>query len=349
VKDLFDTAGVPTTYGSAVFGEHVPDVTAEAVRRCEAAGYANAGKTNLHEFAYGVTSQNPHYGVVPNPAAPGRTSGGSSGGTAAAVAAGIVEVGLGTDSGGSIRIPAACCGIAGFKPTFGLVPVDGVFPLAPSFDHVGPMASTVGGCVELMAALVPGFTVDPVDPGSLSVGVAWLDEADDGVRGCLLSALSVFTDRRAVAFPGPTGTTPAFLHEIGAVHRELFEEHGELYGDNVRTKVERCLAVSDADAADARTARGEYARRAAGAMDGLDLLLTPTLMFVAPPADVDELAWRERIVRCTYAFNALGWPALAVPAGTAEDGLPVSLQIVGRPDDDARVLAAGLALEEALA
>ena len=117
MKDLFDTAGVRTTYGSAVFAEHVPAATAEAVRRLEAAGYANAGKTNLHEFAYGVTSQNPHYGTVPNPAAPGRTSGGSSGGTAAAIAAGLVDVGLGTDSGGSIRIPAACCGIAGFKPT----------------------------------------------------------------------------------------------------------------------------------------------------------------------------------------------------------------------------------------
>src|SRR5205085_10908003 len=130
VKDLFDTAGVRTTYGSAIFGEHVPSEKAEAVRRLEAAGYANVGKTNLHEFAYGVTSQNLHYGTVPNPAAPGRTAGGSSGGSAAALVAGLADAALGTDSGGSIRIPAACCGIAGFKPSFGLVSTEGVFPLA---------------------------------------------------------------------------------------------------------------------------------------------------------------------------------------------------------------------------
>ena len=155
VKDLFDTAGVRTTYGSAIFAEHVPDRSAEAVLRLEAAGYASVGKTNLHEFAYGVTSQNLHYGTVPNPAAPGRTAGGSSGGSAAALAAGLADAALGTDSGGSIRLPAACCAIAGFKPSFGLVPIDGVFPLAPSFDHAGPMARDVAGCATLMAVLAP--------------------------------------------------------------------------------------------------------------------------------------------------------------------------------------------------
>src|SRR5258705_452883 len=140
VKDLFDTAGVRTTYGSAVFAEHVPTSSAEVVLRLEAAGYASVGKTNLHEFAYGVTSQNLHYGTVPNPVAPGRTSGGSSGGSAAALAADLADAALGTDSGGSIRIPAACCAIAGFKPSYGLVPVDGVFPPAPRYDHALPMA-----------------------------------------------------------------------------------------------------------------------------------------------------------------------------------------------------------------
>src|SRR5439155_5811981 len=140
VKDLFDTAGIRTTYGSAIFADHVPSETAEAVRRLEAAGYADVGKANLHEFAYGVTSQNAHFGTVPNPIAPGRLAGGSSGGSAAALAAGLADAALGTDSGGSIRIPAACCGIVGFKPTYDLVPLDGCFPLAPSFDHAGPMA-----------------------------------------------------------------------------------------------------------------------------------------------------------------------------------------------------------------
>src|SRR3954451_23423330 len=150
VKDLFDTAGIRTTYGSAIFEDHVPDKTATAVELLEAAGYVNAGKANLHEFAWGITSENEHYGWVPNPAAPGRMAGGSSGGNAAALVAGLVDAALGTDSGGSVRIPAACCGVVGFKPTFGLVPIDGCWPLAPSYDHVGPMARDVGRCEAMM-------------------------------------------------------------------------------------------------------------------------------------------------------------------------------------------------------
>src|SRR4051812_27362803 len=157
VKDLFDTAGITTTYGSAIFSEHVPRDSAEAVLRLEAAGYRNVGKANLHEFAGGITSENPHYGTVPNPLAAGRIAGGSSGGSAAALAAGLADAALGTDSGGSIRIPSACCGTTGFKPTFGLVPIDGCFPLAPSFDHAGPMARAAAGCERMMEALVPGF------------------------------------------------------------------------------------------------------------------------------------------------------------------------------------------------
>src|SRR6266545_2543610 len=149
VKDLFDTAGLTTTYGSSIFADHVPAETAEAVRLLEAAGYANIGKTNLHEFAYGVTSMNPHFGWVPNPVAPGRIAGGSSGGSAAALAAGLADAALGSDTGGSIRIPAAWCGVVGFKPTYGLVPLEGCFPLAPSFDHAGPMATSVPACTVM--------------------------------------------------------------------------------------------------------------------------------------------------------------------------------------------------------
>jgi len=132
VKDLFDTAGLVTTYGSSLFADHVPARTAGAVLALEAAGYGAVGKTNLHEFAYGTTSENPHFGVVPNPLAPGRVAGGSSGGNAATLVLGAAKVALGTDSGGSIRIPAACCGIVGFKPSYGLVSLDGCFPLASS-------------------------------------------------------------------------------------------------------------------------------------------------------------------------------------------------------------------------
>jgi aspartyl-tRNA(Asn)/glutamyl-tRNA(Gln) amidotransferase subunit A len=348
VKDLFDTAGVRTTYGSAVFADHVPAKTAAAVRLLEAAGYANVGKANLHEFAYGVTSQNLHYGTVPNPAWPGRTAGGSSGGSAAALAAGLADAALGTDSGGSIRIPAACCGVVGFKPSYGLVPVDGVFPLAPSFDHAGPMARDVGGCAAMMAALAPGLAAAEVELGRLAAGVGWLDGADPLVRVRVERAAALFPRARPVALPEPEGTYPVFMREIADVHRELYAEHGELYGENITPKVERCLAVGDAEAAAAAALRPGYERRLLELLDGLDLLLTPTLGFVAPPADVDELAVRERVIRFTYPFNLLGWPALALPCGPAEEGLPASVQLVGRPGADELVLGAGLALEAAL-
>src|SRR5579884_4243764 len=202
VKDLLDTAGLVTTYGSALFAEHVPVESAEAVRLLEAEGFAVAGKTNLHEFAYGISSQNAHYGTVPNPVAPGRLAGGSSGGSAAAVAAGEVRLALGTDSGGSIRIPASWCGIVGFKPTYGLVPADGCFPLAPSYDHVGPIAATVDGCIELMQALAPGFEPETLDSfDDLEVGYAWLDHADPLVRARVEDALAHFPHKRALDVP----------------------------------------------------------------------------------------------------------------------------------------------------
>jgi aspartyl-tRNA(Asn)/glutamyl-tRNA(Gln) amidotransferase subunit A len=349
VKDLFDTAGVATTYGSAVFADHVPTASAEAVLRLENAGWVNVGKANLHEFAYGVTSQNRHYGVVPNPLAPGRTSGGSSGGSAAALAAGLADGALGSDTGGSIRIPAACCGVAGFKPTFGLVPADGVFPLAPSFDHVGPMARDVGGCVELMQALVPGLDMPAVEsPGEVAVAVAWVDRCDPLVRERVLEAAALFGRAEPLAFPDAAGTQAMFMREIADVHRELYAEQAELYGDNIRPKIERCLAVSDAEVAEAVRARETLRAEAELAFGEHRLLLAPTLAFVAPPADVDEIGERASFVQFTYPFNALGWPALALPAGPAEDGLPASVQLVGRPGDDAYVLSAGLALEASL-
>jgi aspartyl-tRNA(Asn)/glutamyl-tRNA(Gln) amidotransferase subunit A len=350
VKDLFDTAGVRTTYGSALFADHVPTETAEAVRRLEAAGWVSVGKSNLHEFAYGVTSQNVHYGTVPNPIAPGRTAGGSSGGSAAALAAGLADAALGTDSGGSIRIPAACCGIVGLKPTFGLVPADGVFPLTPSFDHVGPMASDVAGCAELMRVLAPGLEQLRVESlEEVSVAVSWTEHCDPLVRSRVEAATALFPRRRDVEFPEADGTGDAFMHEIADVHRELFEENEELYGDNIRPKIERCLAVTDAEARAAAAVREEYRVRAEDALADADLLVTPTMMFVAPAADIDEISTRSRFIRLTYPFDVLGWPALALPCGPAEDGLPASIQVVGRAGADALVLAVGAVLERALA
>ena len=349
VKDLFDTAGLTTTYGSIVFVDHVPRETAEAVRLLEAAGYANAGKTNLHEFAYGTTSQNPHFGTVPNPVAPGRIAGGSSGGSAAALAAGLVDAALGSDSGGSIRIPAACCGIAGFKPTFGRVSLEGCFPLAPSFDHAGPMARTVGGCEAMQRVLDPAFAPRALASlEALRIGVAWLEGCDPLVRERVAAAAALFPDRRDVDFPFPDGVSAMFMREVAIAHRGLYPEYADQYGDNVRNKLERCVEVTDADYESALVARAKHRERAHAAMEGLDLLLTPTLGFVAPPADVDELEWRERLIRFTYPFNCLGWPALSLPCGPAEDGLPASVQLVGGTGDDALVFAAGALLEEQL-
>jgi len=352
VKDLFDTAGLVTTYGSPLFAEHVPDATAPAVVALEEAGYGVVGKTNLHEFAYGVTSENPHFGTVPNPEHPGRVAGGSSGGNAAALVLGAADLALGTDSGGSIRIPAACCGVVGFKPTYGLVPLDGCFPLAPSFDHAGPMARDVGPCVEAMRVLAPGFAPEALDAlDDLAVGVAWLEGVDTLVRARVEETAGLFPGRRAVDLPEPEGVGRLFMHEIAGVHGELFAENADLYGEDVRTKLERCLAVTDAEAHAGTRHREEYRERCAKAIEGLDLVLTPTLPCVAPrvgEGEIGDLQVRERVVSRTFPVNILGWPALALPCGPAEAGLPASVQLVGRPGSDGLVLAAGALLEAAL-
>jgi aspartyl-tRNA(Asn)/glutamyl-tRNA(Gln) amidotransferase subunit A len=350
VKDLFDTAGLRTTYGSIIFADHVPESTAEAVVRLEAAGYVNVGKTNLHEFAYGITSYNPHFGDVPNPLRPDRTAGGSSSGSGAALAAGLADAALGSDSGGSIRIPAACCGVVGFKPSRGLVPLEGCRPLAPGFDHAGPMARDVDTCTRMLGALAPGF--DRPELGSLEeieVGIAWLDLAEPLVRTRVREAAELFPRHRAVEFPLPEGVSAVFMREVAESHRGLFPDHADAYGENVRAKLERCVAVTDAEFEAASRRLEDYRERAAEAMVGVDLLAAPTLAFVAPPALKDDRAIRDAVIRLTFPFNALGWPALALPCGPAEHGLPASVQLVAPAGEDARVLAAGALLERALA
>lgn len=349
VKDLFDTAGLRTTYGSILFADHVPDRTAGAVVRLEQAGYSTVGKANLHEFAYGITSDNPHFGRVPNPLASDRGPGGSSGGSAAALAAGLADAALGSDSGGSIRIPAACCGVVGFKPTHGLVPIDGCFPLAPSFDHAGPMARGVEGCRRMFEALAPEVTQhESCSLEDFTVGVAWCELADPLVRSRVQAAAGRFPRHQVIAFPFPEATEAAFMREAAESHHDLFPAQADLYGENVRTKLEYCFRVTDAAFASAQRAREFYLEQAAAALEGLDLLITPTMMSIAPEADADDLKIRAAVIRLTYPFNALGWPALALPCGPAERGLPASVQIVGRPGHDAAVLAAAQLLETAL-
>jgi Asp-tRNA(Asn)/Glu-tRNA(Gln) amidotransferase A subunit family amidase len=329
----------------------VPTETAEAVRLLEGAGYADIGKTNLHEFAYGTTSMNPHYGWVPNPRAPGRIAGGSSGGSAAALAAGLADAALGTDSGGSIRIPAAFCGVVGFKPTFGLVSLEGCWPLGPSYDHAGPMARSVDACAAMMEVLAPGFAPVPTpDLRDLRVAVAWTEEAEPGVRERVEAAAARFPAREHVAFPHGEGNLKVFMREIAEVHAALFEDQAEAYGEDLARKIRACLAVTDAEVARAEAVRASYRDEAASRLEGFDLLVTPTQGSVPPTYDdAADDALRNGIVRFTNPFNALGWPALALPCGAAEHGLPASIQLVGRPGEDALVLAAGKALESQVA
>jgi aspartyl-tRNA(Asn)/glutamyl-tRNA(Gln) amidotransferase subunit A len=211
------------------------------------------------------------------------------------------------------------------------------------------MARTVHECAAAATLLVPGLDAAPLESlADVEVAIAWLDLAEPLVRARVAEAAERFPRWRAVDFPLSDGIGPAFQREVADIHRELFREHRALYGANVATKIERCLRVSDADFEAAEAARREHRERAEEALAGVDLLVVPTLMFVAPPTTIPELELRESMIRLTFPFNALGWPALALPCGAAERGLPASLSLVGRPGADALVLAAGLTLERDL-
>ena len=349
VKDIFDTAGVRTTYGSAVFRDQVPTRTAASVALLEQAGYAMVGKANLHEFAWGITSENDHYGWVPNPTAPERVAGGSSGGSAAALAAGLVDAALGSDSGGSIRIPAACCGVVGMKVTFGAVPIEGCWPLAPSYDTAGPMARDVEGCERMMEAMAPGYArADLSSPADLRVGLAWTDLADPLVAARVSEAAALFPSCRPVDLPLPDGVYTGFAREVVEVHADLFRDHEAEYGPSVAFKMRNSLKITDAEAEEGRRLRELYREWVAGLMEDLDLIVTPTVPMVAPPAGIGDLELRGRMLSLTFPWNAVGGPALALPCGPAEDGLPASVQLLGKPGEDALVLAAGRLLEEKL-
>jgi aspartyl-tRNA(Asn)/glutamyl-tRNA(Gln) amidotransferase subunit A len=330
-----------------IFAEHVPEETAEAVRLLEEAAYVNVGKANLHEFAYGVSSENPHYGTVPNPHAAGRVAGGSSGGSAAALVAGLADAALGSDSAGSIRIPAACCGVVGFKPSFGLVSLNGCFPLAPSFDHAGPMARDVDTCAEMMTVLAPGLARETVDLRDLHVGVAWLEHADPLVARRVEEAAGLFSRLRPIDLPLPDRRDwgAVFRREALDTHAGLFPERAEDYGEDVRDSLESAQELTNAEIDASKRLRETLRDQAPSALGDLDLIVTPTLPIVAPPVGQAD---RTRMTRFTALFNLIGWPALAVPCGLAEDGLPASVQLAAPLGLDSLVLAAGAALERAL-
>ena len=335
VKDLIDTAAIRTTYGSKIYEEHVPARTASAVERLVRAGAVIVGKGNLHEFAWGVTSQNPWYGTVENPRHPGRTTGGSSGGNAAALAAGLCDLGIGTDTGGSIRLPAACCDVVGLKPSWGRIPTDGVYPLCPTFDTVGPMANTVEDVALMWSVLAAAPVPEPRLAGLIvglltkppSVGGAALPEnraAEQYVER--LEELGARVVEAELPEP-PDDTWPLFFHEAAESHRETFPERAAEYGDNVRAKLEHAQTIEP----DAVERASDAVRIWRTYQPPVDLYVAPVLGVELPPVDCDELDVRIPLTAFLRPFNVIGWAGLAIG----------DLQLIAPRDET--VLAAGLA------
>ena len=312
VKDMLWTAGIRTTYGSSVFRDHVPTRTATAVRALEAAGAILVGKANQHEFAWGVTSQNPHWGTVENPIRPGRVTGGSSGGNAAALADRLCTIGLGTDTGGSVRIPAACCDVVGFKPPFGMVSARGTFPLAPSFDTVGPMARSVRDCALVYSVLTSRPVPSPRLAG-LRLGVLARTGFEDE-----LSRLGATVEE--IRFPEPEhDPTAVFMTECAVTHLSWYPRYRDQYGPDAQLKWDAAHRITAVEYHRGLAALRDLRRRTRREPD-VDVFVSPTLGMEPPPADCWEPDVRVVMAQYTRRFNFLGWPAICdrkPPAGRA--------------------------------
>jgi amidase len=349
VKDLIDMEGVPTTAGCRAVAEEAVAAVSDAacLSGARAAGARIVGRTNLHELALGVTGVNPWYGTPVNPLDPTRVPGGSSSGSAVAVATGEADVAYGSDTGGSVRIPSACCGTAGLKTTWGRIPLDGVRPLSPSFDTVGPMARDVTGLVTGMELLEPGFTVSA--PAPRRVGRLRVD-ADPAIDAAIDGALrATGWDVVDVDIPEWDAVSAAggliLVAEAWATNRELAEARPDGIGADVlaRLHLGRDLATDDA-LVTARAAQAEWCARIEDVLSRLDVLATPTLTIFAPVfAAADDLL----VARCTLPVNLAGVPALAVPVPSGGP-LPASLQLIGPAHSEETLLAGGLEVEAAL-
>lgn len=368
IKDLMPIRGYRMTAGTMSRPARLMDHDAPLVARLRRAGAIIFGATNLHELAYGVTSGNPHFGQVANPRFAGRVPGGSSGGSGAAVAAGIVPLAIGTDTGGSIRIPAACCGVVGFKPTYGVVDKREVVPLAWSLDHAGPLAACVDDAAlafEVLAGLpegstgtvagdppafvmLRGFFAECLEP-AVARRMASL-EADWCAAGARVTATAVDAMRLATAAQFVTLAT-----EAAEAHAALLRGAGPGLGGDVRLRLEigQCLLATDY--VKAQRVRREVADALLAAMGDADVLVTPTLPCAPPPVgqamlnvDGRTLPAPAMLTRFTSPFNMTGLPALSIPCGYDDGGLPISVQIIGRRGQDARVLAVGRWVESLL-
>jgi aspartyl-tRNA(Asn)/glutamyl-tRNA(Gln) amidotransferase subunit A len=382
-KDLIDTAGIRTTFGSAVYRDRVPARDADVVERHAAAGAVTVAKLATHELAWGTTTQNPHFGDCRNPYDLGRVPGGSSGGSAAALAARLVGLAPGTDTGGSIRCPASCCGIVGLKPTFGRVSLAGIHPLCISLDHCGPMARSVRDCARSLEVMAGPSPRDPRTPPvpldayreALSAGVAgkvvgvperyFFEHTEPDIAARVRAAVEALVagGARTVEFDlgWPVEGEPGggfYVTEQTVAVAGNWPERADEFGPDVVEGMRRAERVSGIEAAtvalvelDYQARLGEQARLAR-----IDLVLTPTQAFPAPLAGVDEVPFAGKpavpvtVAMCglTEVFNVLGWPAISVPCGLDRDGLPVGAQIAALPWREVDCLAAAAVVERTL-
>lgn len=381
LKDLFDLAGVPNTFGSKILRDNVPSTDATVVQRLKRAGAVILGKQNLHEFAFGVTSENPHYGSVANPWNGEHVAGGSSGGTAVAVAAGLCYAGLGSDTGGSIRIPASFCGIAGIKPTYSLVSRAGALPLSWSLDHIGPLARSVADCALMLQAIAGS---DPRDPSTAPAQSLDLGEnLDDGVQGLRLGVPSNYyfdvidphvaeAVRAAIQLLQELGAEivevalPHLSHaqatgnaimssEAASWHGDWLATRAADYGPDVLLRLRAGTVMLATDYLKAQKMRTLIQQDFAAAFERVDAIVSPTLPIVAPPIGrtLDALPGSSLVPRAitgrlTVPANLTGMPAASVPCGFV-DGLPAGLQIMGPAFADGLVLRVARAYEQATA
>jgi len=358
VKDLVDVAGTPTTSGSAVPPRR-PAVDAPIVTRLREAGAIVIGKTNLHEFAFGTTSDESAFGAVKHPLDSRYSAGGSSAGAAVALVEGMCFGSVGTDTGGSIRIPSAACGIVGLKPTLGEITCDGIVPLSATLDHVGPMARTVADAALLFHAMKGTEHRPAARKGArLIVGVPeayFCERLDPEVRGALTrvraSLASAGHDVRVVEIEHAAWTPDVYLHiilpEASWFHADTVASHAEAYSPGVRLRLEMGRYVLAEDYVRALRLRESLRAAVDRAMEGCDVLLLPALPIPAPPlgaasVEVDgrQEPVRSAMLRLTQLFNVTGHPAIAIPSGTTQGGWPVSMQLVGRHDSTDELLSA---------
>jgi aspartyl-tRNA(Asn)/glutamyl-tRNA(Gln) amidotransferase subunit A len=356
LKDLIDTAGTKTTCGSALFAERVPTEDADAVRRLKDAGAVLIGKQNMQEFAWGGTSASSFYGPVRNPWDVERIAGGSSGGSTAAVASGMCFAAIGTDTGGSVRQPAAFCGLVGLKPTFGRVSTRGVFPLSPSLDHVGPLCRTVSDTALVLQVIALAIEPEPRITTKPRIGIArrpFFDELDLEIEAAFEDAMKeirvLASDIKEIDLP----PTPAAVQgpEVYAIHAQDFAATPEKYGRWMQARLRQAAAITTAAYAEARQELDRLRRSIDDVFADVDFVLTPTTP--VPPITVEQALNMspdpagELWLRNTRPFNAYGVPTISVPCGFTRAGLPIGLQIAGPNFGEKSLLSFAYAYEQA--